>query len=377
MATGARSVAHVPFLDLSGLHADLKAGVLADIADVIDASAFTNGPQVAAFEAAFAGWCRTRHAVGVSSGLDALRLGLLAAGCGDGDEVLVPANTFIATLEAVSQAGGVPVLVDVCERDYNLDLEAAEAAVTGRTGFVLPVHLYGQMADMRRVRRLAAAYDLTVVEDACQAHGAQRDGIRAGSGGHAAAFSFYPGKNLGAMGDAGALVTDDAELAEAVRALREHGQWTKHVHDVRGWTARLDTIQAAVLARKLPFLDAWNAERRWAADVYTHALRGIGDLVLPPVPPGSDPVWHLYAVRTAEPTALGDFLRTHGIATGRHYPQPAHLSAAYAWLGHGPGAFPVTEALAAQLLSLPIFPGMTEAQIGTVVDAMREYFGGY
>jgi dTDP-4-amino-4,6-dideoxygalactose transaminase len=377
MATGARSVVQVPFLDLALVHAELKAGVLADIEDVIDSSAFVNGPNVAGFETAFATYCRTRQAVGVSSGLDALRLGLLATGCGDGDEVIVPANTFIATVEAVSQAGGVPVLVDVCERDYNLDVDAAEEAITGRTRFVLPVHLYGQMADMRGVRRLAAAHGLTILEDACQAHGAQRDGIRAGSGGRAAAFSFYPGKNLGAMGDAGALVTDDRDLADMVRALREHGQATKGVHDFAGYTARLDTLQAAVLARKLPFLDAWNAERRWVADAYTNALRGVGDIVLPPLPPGSDPVWHLYVVRTAEPTALGNFLRTHGIATGRHYAQPAHRSGAYAWLGHGPGAFPVTEALAAQLLSLPIFPGMTEDQIAAVVDAIREYFGGY
>jgi dTDP-3-amino-3,4,6-trideoxy-alpha-D-glucose transaminase len=376
MVTGARSDIRVPFLDLAGVHAELKADVLAGIGDIIDASAFTNGPHVATFESAFAAYCGTARAVGVASGLDALRLGLLAAGCAPGNEVIVPANTFIATVEGVCQAGGVPVLVDVSERDYNLDVDAVEAVVSPGTRFLLAVHLYGQMADMRGLGEVAASHDVTIIEDACQAHGAARDGIRAGTAGRAAAFSFYPGKNLGAMGDAGAVVTDDRELAHVVRALREHGQRTKGLHDYAGYTARLDAIQALVLNRKLPLLDAWNAQRRWIAEAYTAALRGLGDLVLPPVPRGSDPVWHLYVVRTAEPTALGDFLRARGIATGRHYPQPPHRSSAYRWLGHGPGAFPVTEALAAQLLSLPVFPGMTEAQITAVVDGIREYFGG-
>jgi len=240
---------------------------------------------------------------------------------------------------------------------------------------VLPVHLYGQLADMRRLQEVAAAYGLTIVEDACQAHGAERDGLRAGTAGRAAAFSFYPGKNLGAMGDAGALVTDDDHLAGGVRALREHGQRAKHEHDLEGWTARLDTIQAIVLARKLPRLSEWNTDRRRIAAVYGDGLRGVGDLALPPVPEGSDPVWHLYVVRSADPEALGRFLRTRGIASGRHYPQPPHLSPAWAWLGLGRGAFPVTEALAAELLSLPIYPGMAPAQVQAVVHHVREYFG--
>jgi dTDP-4-amino-4,6-dideoxygalactose transaminase len=364
----------VPFVDLRALHAPLKEQVLADIGDLIDSAAFTNGAAVAAFEDAYARFCGTAHCVGVASGLDALRLGLRAAGLRPGDEVLVPANTFVATLEAVSQAGGVPVPADVTEADYNLDPDAAAAAAGPATRFLLPVHLYGQMADMGRLTALAARLDLVILEDACQAHGAERDGVRAGRGGRAAGFSFYPGKNLGAMGDAGALVTDDPRLAETVRALREHGQRRKYVHELEGYTARLDALQARVLARKLPLLGGWNEQRRAIARAYGEALRGVGDLMLPPVPAGSRPVWHLYPVRTADPDALAAFLGARGIGTGRHYPEPVHLSPAYRHLGYRRGAFPVSEALAAQLLSLPIFPGMTEAQIAAVAEAVADFF---
>jgi dTDP-3-amino-3,4,6-trideoxy-alpha-D-glucose transaminase len=371
-----RSSVRVPFVDLAPVHETLKDGILSDVAALIDDCAFTNGPQVHAFEEQFAAFCGTRHAVGVSSGLDALRLALLAAGCSPGDEVVVPANTFIATLEAVTQAGARPVLVDVSERDYNLDVDAVEEALGRRTRFLLPVHLYGQMADMRALRELAAAHSLTIIEDACQAHGATRDGIRAGCAGRAAAFSFYPGKNLGAMGDGGALVTDDEELASVARALREHGQRRKHVHEFVGYTARLDTIQAIVLAHKLPLLEGWNAQRLQIAEAYLRELRGIGDLILPPVAPASEPVWHLFVVRTGDPNGLAAFLSSRGVSTARHYPNPPHLTAAYAWLGHPRGAFPVTEALAAQLLSLPIFPGMGDREISAVVERLREYFAG-
>jgi dTDP-4-amino-4,6-dideoxygalactose transaminase len=365
----------VPFLDLGEIHDELRAEILEDVGRLIDTGAFTNGPQVSEFEESFASWCGSRECVGLASGLDALRLALLAAGIERGDEVVVPANTFIATFEAVSQAGGVPVPVDVGESDYNLDLAAVEAAVTERTRFVLPVHLYGQLTDMRGLSAIAERHGLRVLEDACQAHGATRDGFRAGAAGFAGAFSFYPGKNLGAMGDAGALVTDDAELARTVRALREHGQRAKYRHELEGYTARLDTIQALVLLHKLPHLERWNEERRSLADGYAAALEGIGDLRTPPVPPGSQPVWHLFVVRTAEPEQLAAFLRERGIGTGRHYPEPAHLSQAYDWLGFGRGSFPVTEALARELLSLPIFPGMSQEQLETVIGAVSEYFG--
>ncbi len=364
----------VPLFDLAPTHGPLKEALLAEIADLIDSGAFTNGPHVAAFEHAFAEYCGVRACVGVASGLDALRLALLASGIEEGDEVIVPANTFVASFEAISQAGGVPVPVDASEDDYNVDTRAAEAAVTARTRFVLPVHLYGQLADMTALSRLAERHGLQLVEDACQAHGAERDGLRAGACGTAGAFSFYPIKNLGAMGDAGALVTRDEDLAARVRALREHGQRRKYEHEHEGYTARLDTIQALVLLLKLPQLDRWNEERTVAARFYTASLEGIGDLVLPPVPPGSEPVWHLYPVATAAPAELAGFLAERGIGTGRHYPQPPHLSPAYARLGYTRGAFPVAEALADQLLSLPIFPGIREEQLHAVVDGVADYF---
>jgi dTDP-4-amino-4,6-dideoxygalactose transaminase len=373
-ADRSRSRVEVPFLDLHGIHAPLKAEILADVAHLIDCSAFSNGPAVAEFENAFKHFCGTRWCVGLSSGLDALRLGLLAGGIEPGDEVIVPANTFVATVEAVSQAGAVPVLVDAGEADCNVDPGAVEAALTPRTRFLLPVHLYGQLADMPALKSIAERRGLRILEDACQAHGGERDGIRAGQGGLAAAFSFYPGKNLGAMGDAGALVTDDADLAERVRALREHGQRRKYHHDLPGYTARLDTLQALVLLRKLPLLDRWNQERRAAAQYYNEALAGLGDLVLPPCPRQSEPVWHLYVVRTREPQALAAFLRERGIGTGRHYPVPIHLTDAYAHLGYRRGDFPVTERLAGEILSLPIFPGITDEQIAAVVEGVAAYF---
>jgi dTDP-4-amino-4,6-dideoxygalactose transaminase len=363
----------VPFLDLAGLHQPLKDDILASIGDLIDSSEFVPGPRVAAFEEAFARYCGTRFCTGVGNGLDALRLSLQALGLQPGDEVVVPANTFIATLEAVSQAGGVPVLADASLADYNLDPAAAEAAITPRTRMLLPVHLYGQLADMGSLLVLAERHRLHVVEDACQAHGASRAGYRPGAGA-AAAFSFYPGKNLGAMGDAGAVATNDGMLAERVRMLREHGQREKYRHEAIGWTSRLDAFQAVVLSAKLPYLEEWTEERRAIAGFYTEALDGVGDLAVPPVPMGSEPVWHLYVVRTRDPDGLGRSLADRGIATGRHYPEPPHLSRAYASLDHRRGTFPVAETLADELLSLPIFPGMTEAQVSAVVDGIESYF---
>lgn len=366
----------VPFLDLAPSHAPLKADLLADIADLLDTGAFTNGPHVQRFEQAFAEYCGVAECVGVGSGLDALRLGLIASGVQPGDEVIVPAVTFVATLEAVTQAGARPVVVDILEADYCIDPAATAAQIAPRTRAVLPVHLYGQMADMRALRSAVEGKGVAILEDACQAHGARRAGIDAGSTGAAAAFSFYPGKNLGAAGDAGAFVTNDAALASGVRALREHGQTAKYVHFREGWTARLDTIQALVLLHKLPLLDAWNAQRRSAARYYADELNGVGDIVLPPVAPESEPSWHLYVVRTGDPEALGLFLRENGIGTGRHYPDPVHLTAAYAWLGLPAGSFPVAERLSRECLSLPLFPGISEEQLAAVVGGVRAFFDG-
>jgi dTDP-4-amino-4,6-dideoxygalactose transaminase len=364
----------VPFLDLTPTHAPLSDVLVDDFESLIASSAFTNGPQVREFEQAFAAYCRVTHCVGVASGLDALRLALVVRDIGEGDEVIVPAQTFVATLEAVSQVGAIPVPVDIRDDDYCLDPEATSAALTSRTRAVMPVHLYGQMADVAALSRLCERAGIDLIEDACQAHGACRDGIRAGRAGIAAAFSFYPGKNLGAMGDAGALVTDVPTVAENVRALREHGQRRKYEHDEIGWTARLDTVQAMVLLRKLPFLDEWNEQRRRAAAFYGEALAGVGDLALPTEVPGADHTWHLYVVRTADPFGLAAFLAGQAVGTGRHYPQPPHLTDAYSHLGLRAGQFPTAERLAAECLSLPMFPGITESQLEHVVASVRAWF---
>jgi dTDP-4-amino-4,6-dideoxygalactose transaminase len=350
-------LATVPFLDLARSNGPIRDAVLAELGEVIDANAFTNGPQVAAFEEAFASYCGSHHCVGVASGLDALRLAL-AAQLEPGEQVAVPAATFAATFEAVTQAGGHPVPVDVREEDALLDANAIPDGIR----VVVPVHLYGRAAD--------PLPGYTSIADACQAHGA-----RGAAAGRAAAFSFYPGKNLGAFGDAGALVTDDAELAARVRALREHGQTAKYRHEHEGWTARLDTFQAVVLLHKLPQLDRWNAERRAAAVLYGEALADVGDLGLP-APAEDEHVWHLYVVRTADPDSLASFLRERSVGTGRHYPVPPHLSPAYAWLGWREGAFPAAEQLSRECLSLPIFPGITESEIAQVADAIGTYFDG-
>jgi dTDP-4-amino-4,6-dideoxygalactose transaminase len=364
----------VPFVDLAGVHASVREDVLAALADLIDRSEFATGAAVEAFEETFARYCGASECVGVSSGIDALRLLLAAAGVAPGDEVIVPAMTFIATFAAVSQLGAAPIPVDISLEDYNIDVEAVEPAIGPRVRWLLPVHLYGQLADMGPLRAIAERRGLGIVEDACQAHGAARAGLGPGRGTAGAAFSFYPGKNLGAMGDAGAVVTDDPAIADRVRMLRAHGQREKHRHEYIGWTGRLDAFQAAVLTCKLAHLDEWNAERRAVAQLYAGLLADVGDLVLPPVAPESDHVWHVYVVRTRDPAGLAEHLRSRSIMTGRHYPTPPHLTEAYAHLGYAPGAFPVAEELAGTGLSLPIFPGMAQAQVETVAAAIDEYF---
>jgi dTDP-4-amino-4,6-dideoxygalactose transaminase len=365
----------VPFVDLAPSNGAVKQRILERIGETIDRGDFTNGDAVAEFERELADHSGRRHCVAVSSGLDALRLSLVASGLAHGAGVIVPAMTFAATFEAVIQAGGTPVVVDVAEEDYNLDVGATEVAAAEDASHMLPVHLYGQMAHMRELSTIAERRGLQIVEDACQAHGARRDGLGAGSVGRAATFSFYPTKNLGAMGDAGALVTDDDALAEHARALRVHGETRKYHHDYVGYTARLDTIQAIVLLEKLPLLVKWNRERQAAAQFYTDALAGLEHLRLPPEPTGSDSVWHLYVVRTTNPQQLAAFLADRGIETGRHYPEPPHLTPAYRSLGFGPGDFPVAEALGHEGLSLPLYPGISEAQLAHVCEAVQSYFG--
>jgi dTDP-4-amino-4,6-dideoxygalactose transaminase len=364
----------VPFVDLASVHQHVKRQILQDIAEVIEAGSFIDGAQVAQFERRYADFCGTRFCVGVSSGLDALRLAFLAGGVESGAEIILPANTFIATVEAIRQTGAQPVLVDADEQDYNVNPKAVEAAVTARTQWLVPVHLYGQMADMRSLVEIGKARKIGIIEDACQAHGAERDGLVAGASGLAGAFSFYPAKNLGALGDAGAVVTSDPGLAAAVRALRSHGQTAKYHHEREGYTARLDTIQAVALLSKLPLLETWNEQRARAAAFYIDSLADVGDLVLPPVPAQSHPVWHLFVITTKKRGQLEKFLHEKGIATGRHYPEPLHLMQIYRGLGYRRGAFPVAERLADEALSLPIFPGITEPQLTAVVTAIRDFY---
>ena len=366
--------ARVRFVDLEPTTRPVRDAILRDLAVLMDEGLFVNGRPVADFEHAFARSCGQTHCIGLASGLDAIRLALSALDVGPGDEVIVPAMTFVATFEAVAQTGATPVPADIGDDDFCLSPGAAAAAVTDRTKALVPVHLYGQMADMSALGELARRHDLRIVEDAAQAHAATRDGLRAGACGDAGAFSFYPSKNLGAMGDAGALVTDDAGLDARVRALREHGQTGKYRSDYVGWTSRLDAFQAVVLSHKLPLLEGWNDQRREAARAYDESLRNVGDVRTPEAVAGAVHVWHLYTIRTADPDALAAHLNENGIATGRHYPEAPHLSRAFAELGYSPGSFPVAEAVARETLSLPLFPGITEGQIAHVAAAIETYF---
>ena len=363
---------HVPFVDLRAQYLSLKAEIDAAIQSVLDRSAFILGSEVEAFEAAFAAYLGVRHAVAVGSGTDALRLALEALGIGPGDEVITVPNTYIATCEAVSHTRAAFRWVEVDSRTYNMDPARLEAAITPRTRAVLPVHLYGQPADMAPIVELARRHGLRVIEDACQAHGARYRGRRVGTLGDAACFSFYPGKNLGAYGDGGAVVTDDDEVAERVRVLRNHGQKVKYLHLVEGYCHRLDNLQAAVLAVKLPHLDAWNAARRTHARLYDRLLAGVRGVVPPYVRPDVEHVYHLYVVQVPERDRVQAHLRAAGIETGVHYPIPLHQQPAYAHLGHGPQDYPLSAAAAPRLLSLPMYPELTGEQIQYVVDSLAE-----
>ena len=361
----------IPLVDLKAQYAALHPDIDAAIARVIASTSFIMGPEVRAFEEAFAAWCQTRYAVGISSGTAAIELTLRALGVGPGDEVITTPFTFIATAEAISATGATPVFADIDPATYNLDPAAVEAAITPRTRALLPVHLYGQPADMEGLAAIARQHSLALIEDAAQAHGAEIDGQRVGSLGHAACFSFYPGKNLGAYGDGGAVTTNDEALAARLRKLRDHGRVSKYVHDEIGYGHRLDALQAAILGAKLPHLDAANAARRRLAKRYDELLADTG-LILPFVPEGVTPVWHLYVVRTPRRDDVLARLKAQGIEVGIHYPLPLHLQPAYRSLGLGPGSFPVAEAAAQQVLSLPLFPEMTEEQQERVAAALLD-----
>jgi dTDP-4-amino-4,6-dideoxygalactose transaminase len=386
----------VPFLDLVTPHLEMEEQLVAVFRNALHTAGFIGGKPVAAFEEAFANFCDSEHCVGVGSGTDALRFALIAAGVMPGDAVLTVANTFIATTEAITQAGAVPEFVDIDERTYNLDPEklrqylelhcdrdsGSGRAVSRRTGRVItaivPVHLYGQMVDMDSILQLAADFNLIIVEDACQTHGAEyfsrqeQRWRKAGSIGKAAAFSFYPGKNLGACGEAGAVTTSDPEVAEICRKLRDHGQAAKYYHDIEGYNGRLDTIQAGLLHAKLEYVAGWNAKRREIASRYAEELKEVQGLTIPFEPPWSKAVYHLYVVRVPDRQEMQNALKAAGIGTGIHYPVPLHVQQAYQYLGYRNGDLPVTERVSEGILSLPMYPQLSEQQQSKVVEALKQ-----
>jgi dTDP-4-amino-4,6-dideoxygalactose transaminase len=361
---------NVPFLDLRAAYRELQAEIDAAVRRVVSSGWYVLGPEVEGFENEFAAYCGARHCIGISNGLDALELALRGYGIGTGDEVIVPTNTFIATWLAVSRTGAVPVPVEPEEATHTIAADRVERAITPRTRAVMPVHLYGQPADMQPIADLARRHGLKVIEDAAQAHGARYRTRRAGRLGDGAAFSFYPGKNLGALGDAGALVTDDDALAARVRRLRNYGSAVKYHHEIQGFNARLDELQAAVLRVKLPRLDDWNDRRRTLAARYLEGLARVPSLGLPHVPEGVEPAWHLFVVRHPRRDDLQRHLAAAGVETLIHYPIPPHRSDAYADLGFGPGAFPVSERIAETVLSLPMGPHLTPDLQEQVIKAV-------
>ena len=361
----------IPFLDLKAPYLELKQELDVAIARVVSSGWFIGGPEVDQFEAEYATYCGATHAVGVANGLDALHLALRAMDVGPGDEVIVPSNTYIATWLAVSQCGATPVPVEPDVRTYNIDPARIEAAITPRTKVILPVHLYGQPADMDPILAIARKHGLRVLEDGAQAHGARYKGQRLGAHGDAVAWSFYPGKNLGAMGDGGAVTTNDAQLADRIRVLRNYGSRVKYVNEVQGYNSRLDPLQAAILRVKLAHLDEWNARRGAIAAQYQQGLAGCG-LTLPHVPDWAEPAWHLYVVLHPQRDALQKSLADVGVGTLIHYPIPPHLQGAYADLGLGKAKFPIAERIHNEVLSLPMSPSMTLEQTSQVILACRE-----
>jgi dTDP-4-amino-4,6-dideoxygalactose transaminase len=361
----------VPFLDLQAQHAPLRAEFDRAIASVIDQGAFAGGPFVAAFEKDFAAYCDCEHAVGVSNGTDALWLALLASGVGPGDEVITVPSTFMATAEAITYCGARPVFVDIDERSYTMASSQLEAAITSRTKAIIPVHLFGQCADMDPILEIARAHRIPVIEDAAQAHGAVYKARRAGSMGAAGCFSFYPGKNLGAFGEAGGVVTNDAKLAETMRVLRDHGQERKYHHSLVGWNCRMDGIQAAVLQSKLRHLDEGNERRRAHAAAYTRAFQDLREIIAPAETSGIGHVYHIYGIRVPERDEVLRLLESKGVGCGIHYPVPVHLQPAYQELGYGRGSFEVSEQTSSEFLSLPMFPELTETQRNYVVESVR------
>jgi dTDP-4-amino-4,6-dideoxygalactose transaminase len=366
---------NIPFLDLNSPYIELKEDLDAAYRRVMEAGWYILGKEVEAFEAEFASYCEVNHCIGVGNGLEALHLIVRAYGIRQGDEVIVPANTYIATWLAVTQAGATPVPVEPIESTYNIDPSRIEEAVNAKTKAIMVVHLYGQPADMDPIHKLARKYGLIVIEDCAQAHGARYKGRRVGGLGDAAAFSFYPGKNLGAFGDGGAVTTNDPLFAERIRVLRNYGSHIKYHNDVVGYNSRLDELQAALLRAKLNKLDVWNERRKQISTHYMLALSGKQKLVLPLVPDWADPVWHLFVVRHNQRGNLYEALREAGVGTMIHYPVPPHLQPAYADLNLSEGDFPISEQMAKEVLSLPIGPHLTQTGCESVISILRNVCG--
>ena len=362
----------VPFLDLRVQHEPLMPELLEAFREVTEASAFAGGPYVEHFESEFAPYCHTRYALGVGSGTDALWLSLLALGVGPGDEVITVPNSFMATAEAISLCGAHPVFVDIEESTYTMDPALLESAITLRTQAIIPVHLFGQMAQMDEILAIARRHGTPVVEDACQAHGAEYKGRKAGSLGVAGCFSFYHGKNLGAFGEAGGVTTDEPDLCYRIRMLRDHGQAAKHLHSAIGWNSRMDGIQAAVLSLKLRRLEAANAARRAHAKLYDELLAGDARIVRPLVAEHNLHVFHIYAIRVPNRDEVLRRMAARGVNCAVHYPVPIHLQRAYGFLGLKPGSFPVAERCARETLSLPMYPELRTEQIEFVAEVLRE-----
>lgn len=366
----------IPFVSFEAVNKSIKAEMLTAFETVFDSAWYVLGESVKKFEQEYARFNKVAACVGMSNGLDALHIALKALGIGDGDEVIVPSNTYIATALAVSYVGATPVFVEPCMETYNIDPLLIEAAITPRTKAIMPVHLYGQACDMDTIMTIAQKHGLYVVEDNAQAQGATFNGRLTGSWGHINGTSFYPGKNLGALGDAGAITTEDPELAKKAAVLRNYGSEKKYQHDVIGYNMRLDEMQAAFLSVKLPYLPEWTGQRQKIAGWYDEALKGIGDLVLPVIHNAATHVYHLYVVRSKRRDELQQYLNTKGIGTLIHYPVPPHLQQAYAFLGLAEGTFPVAEEIAATCLSLPIWPGMVKSQVAYIAKCIDEFYNG-
>lgn len=366
---------NVPFLNVQAAYQELKDELDSTAHRVLASGSYISGSEVEHFEEEFAAHCEAKYCVSAANGLDALHLILRAMGIGAGDEVIVPSNTFIATWLAVTYAGAIPLPIELDEGTYNLDPSLLESAITPRTKAIIAVHLYWQPADLDKIKEFAAPYGIKVIEDAAQAHGARYKGRRVGGLGDAAAFSFYPGKNLGAFGDGGAVVTNDAGLAEKLRLLRNYGSRLKYEHEVRGFNSRLDELQAALLRVKLKTLDEWNQRRKLLASQYIQRLVGCEDLIMPVVPDYADPVWHLFVVRHPQRDCLQQHLKAAGIGTLIHYPSPPHLQPAYSDCGYLPGTFPLAERMADEVLSIPMGPHLSEPEVNHVVAQILAFTG--